>query len=156
MAVAVKALFFDVFGTLVDWRSAIAREAEAILKPQGHALDWPAFADAWRGEYQGAMEEVRSGRIAFCKLDVLHRRNLDITLKRFGVTTLGEDEKRNLNLAWHRLDAWPDVPKGLARLKRHYLARAGVERQYFADGRSRPPQRFAVGRHSRRRDRRRL
>ena len=121
MAVAVKALFFDVFGTLVDWRSAIAREAEAILKPQGYALDWPAFADAWRGEYQGAMEEVRSGRIAFCKLDVLHRRNLDITLKGFGVTALGEDDKRNLNLAWHRLDAWPDVPKGLARLKRQYL-----------------------------------
>ncbi len=121
MAVAVKALFFDVFGTLVDWRSSIAREAEAILKPPGYALDWPAFADAWRGEYQGAMEEVRSGRIAFCKLDVLHRRNLDITLKGFGVTALGEAEKRNLNLSWHRLDAWPDVPKGLARLKRQYF-----------------------------------
>ena len=88
MAPAVKALFFDVFGTLVDWRSSIAREAEALLKPRGVALDWPAFADAWRGEYQGAMEEVRSGRIAFCKLDVLHRRNLDITLKRFGVDAI--------------------------------------------------------------------
>ncbi len=121
MAVAVKALFFDVFGTLVDWRSSIAREAEAILKPQGCALDWPAFADAWRGEYQGAMDEVRTGRIPFCKLDVLHRRNLEITLKRFGITALGEDDKRRLNLAWHRLDAWPDVPSGLARLKRQYL-----------------------------------
>src|SRR5580698_2463298 len=121
MAVAVKALFFDVFGTLVDWRTSIAREAEAMLKPRGFALDWPAFADAWRGEYQGAMEEVRSGRIPFSKLDVLHRRNLDITLKKFGVATLGEDDKRELNLAWHRLDAWPDVPPGLARLKRKYL-----------------------------------
>ena len=102
------------------------------------------------------MDEVRTGRIAFCKLDVLHRRNLDITLTRFGVTGLSEDDKRNLNLAWHRLDAWPDVPKGLARLKRQYPAGAGVERQYFADGRSGAPQRFAVGRHSRRRDRRRL
>ncbi len=121
MALAVKALFFDVFGTLVDWRTSIAREAQALLAPHGLTLDWPAFADAWRGEYQGAMEEVRSGRIAFCKLDVLHRRNLDITLARFGVTGLGEDDKRNLNLAWHRLDAWPDVPGGLKRLKRRFL-----------------------------------
>jgi len=120
MTVAVRALFFDVFGTLVDWRMSIAREAEAILKPLGHVLDWPAFADAWRGEYQGAMEEVRSGRIAFSKLDVLHRRNLEITLERFGIAGLSEDQKRNLNLAWHRLDAWPDVPPGLARLKRKY------------------------------------
>ena len=80
-----------------------------------------AFADAWRGEYQGAMDEVRTGRIAFCKLDVLHRRNLDITLKRFGVAGLGEDDKQNLNLAWHRLDAWPDAAGGLLRLKRNYL-----------------------------------
>ncbi|HUI15125.1 MAG TPA: hypothetical protein VL048_16840 [Xanthobacteraceae bacterium] len=63
MALAVKALFFDVFGTLVDWRTSIAREAQALLAPRGLTLDWPAFADAWRGEYQGAMEEVRSGRI---------------------------------------------------------------------------------------------
>ncbi len=121
MSIALKALFFDVFGTLVDWRTAIAREAETQLLPLGVALDWPAFADAWRGEYQGAMEEVRAGRMAFCKLDMLHRRNLEITLKRFGVAPLGEDAMRNLNLAWHRLDAWPDVPSGLARLKRKYL-----------------------------------
>ncbi len=121
MAAAVKALFFDVFGTLVDWRTGIAREAAALLKPHGVALDWMAFADAWRGEYQGAMDEVRTGRIAFCKLDVLHRRNLDITLKRFGVAGLGEDDKQNLNLAWHRLDAWPDAAGGLLRLKRNYL-----------------------------------
>jgi 2-haloacid dehalogenase len=121
MALAVKALFFDVFGTLVDWRSSIAREAEALLKPTGMALDYPAFADAWRGEYQGAMEEVRAGRIAFCKLDVLHRRNLELTLKRFAVADLSEDDKYKLNLAWHRLDAWPDVTRGLAQLKRDYL-----------------------------------
>ena len=121
MTVAVKALFFDVFGTLVDYRSSIAREAEAILKPQGIALDWPAFADAWRGEYQGALEEVRSGRMAYCKLDILHRRNLDITLQRFGVAALSEDKMRDLNMAWHRLDAWPDVPPGMVRLKRKFL-----------------------------------
>src|SRR4051812_50198153 len=62
MAQTPKALFFDVFGTLVDWRTGIARESERILSPLGHALDWPAFADAWRGEYQPAMREVRSGR----------------------------------------------------------------------------------------------
>ncbi len=121
MAAAVKALFFDVFGTLVDWRSSIAREAEAMLKPRGFALDWAAFADAWRGEYQGAMEEVRSGRMPFCKLDALHRRNLELTLRRFSVGSLSEDDKRALNLAWHRLDAWPDVAPGLARLKRKCL-----------------------------------
>ena len=85
MAAAVKALFFDVFGTLVDWRTVDCARGATLLEPRGVALDWPAFADAWRGEYQGAMEEVRAGRIAFCKLDVLHRRNLEIALKRFGV-----------------------------------------------------------------------
>ena len=115
MSVAVKALLFDVFGTLVDWRTSIAREAEALLKPLGYSLDWLAFADAWRGEYQGAMDEVRTGRIPFCKLDVLHRRNLDIVLPRFKVDTLGEDQRRELNLAWHKLDAWPDVPPALVR-----------------------------------------
>jgi 2-haloacid dehalogenase len=121
MPPAVKALFFDVFGTLVDWRAAVAREAEAVLAPRGYALDWLAFADAWRGEYQGAMHEVRSGRRAFCKLDVLHRENLDKVLQRFGAEALGEDDRQNLNLAWHRLDAWADVASGMARLKRRYL-----------------------------------
>lgn len=121
MTVAVKALFFDVFGTLVDWRTSIAREAEAMLKPLGFALDWLAFADAWRGEYQGAMDEVRTGRIPFCKLDVLHRRNLELILPRFKVDTLTEAQKRELNLAWHKLDAWPDVASGMKRLKRKFM-----------------------------------
>ena len=118
---APKALFFDVFGTLVDWRNSIAREAEVTLRPLGHALDWLAFADAWRGEYQPAMEEIRSGRMAFCKLDVLHRRNLEKILPRFNVAGLSEDVLRQLNLAWHRLDAWPDSAPGLKRLKRQCL-----------------------------------
>jgi 2-haloacid dehalogenase len=121
MTVAVKALFFDVFGTLVDWRTSIAREAESALKPLGIKVDWLAFADAWRGEYQGAMDEVRDGRIPFCKLDVLHRRNLEKILPRFKISGLTEAVLRDLNLAWHRLDAWPDVPPGLARLKRRFL-----------------------------------
>ncbi len=121
MTVPVKALFFDVFGTLADWRSGIARAAAAALKPKGFALDWAAFADAWRGEYQGALEEVRSGRIPFSKLDVLHLRNLELTLKRFDVMTLSDDDKHALNLAWHKLDAWPDVTPGLMRLRAKLL-----------------------------------
>jgi len=113
----VKALFYDVFGTLTDFRSSIAREAEALLKPKGYALDWPAFADAWRGQYQPALEEVRSGRRPYCKLDILHRENLGTVLQRFAVTGLSDDEKNMLTLGWHRLDAWPDVPQGLVRLK---------------------------------------
>jgi 2-haloacid dehalogenase len=115
-----RALFFDVFGTLVDWRSSIAREAQAILGPLGYSPDWLAFTDAWRGEYQGAMDEVRFGRIPFCKLDVLHRRNLEIVLPRFAISGLAEDVMHTLNLAWHRLDAWPDVPPGMAALKRRF------------------------------------
>ena len=113
----VQALFFDVFGSLVDWRTSIARESRTILEPLGHRLDWEAFADAWRGEYQPGMEEVRSGRIPFSKLDVLHRHNLERFLPRFGVTGLSDAVLHDLTLAWHRLDAWPDVPAALARLK---------------------------------------
>src|SRR5437773_6591606 len=83
-----KALFFDVFGTLVDWRTSIAREAEAILKPLGHARDWLAFATAWRDQYQPGMEAVRSGRIPFSKLDRLHRLNLERILPTFGLEKL--------------------------------------------------------------------
>src|SRR5215470_12862320 len=118
---AVKALFFDVFGTLVDWRGSIAREAKAVLEPLGHKADWPAFADAWRGEYQPAMEEVRDGRIAFSKLDVLHRRNLERILPGFAIADLSEDVMAHLNRAWHRLDAWADVAPGLHQLKRKFL-----------------------------------
>src|SRR6516165_11568681 len=117
----VKALFFDVFGTLVDWRTGIAREAESHLKSRGYALDWLAFADAWRAQYQPGMEEVRSGRIPFSKLDVLHRRNLERILPRFGLKDLPEDVLHNLNLAWHRLDAWPDVTPGMKRLRQRFL-----------------------------------
>jgi 2-haloacid dehalogenase len=117
----LRALFFDVFGTLVDWRTSIARESDAILRPQGFALDWPAFADAWRDEYQPGMEEVRNGTIPFSKLDVLHRRNPERFLPRFGVTDLSDETLRELTLAWHRLDAWPEVPAALARLKTKFL-----------------------------------
>src|SRR5258708_30906574 len=105
---SIKALFFDVFGTVVDWSTSIARESELILKPKGYALDWLAFADAWRNEYQPAMEEVRTGVIPFSKLDVLHRRNLERVLPRFKVAGLDEATMRHLNHAWHRLHGLPD------------------------------------------------
>jgi 2-haloacid dehalogenase len=116
----LKALIFDVFGTLVDWRTCIARETEAALLPLGLRVDGPAFADAWRAEYQPAMQEVRSGRMPFCKLDALHRRNLDVVLQNFGLDAVDDGTRRHLNLAWHRLDAWPDVGAGLRRLRARY------------------------------------
>ena len=119
----VKALFFDMFGTVLDWRTGVARSAEAILTPRGYSLDWLAFADAWRAQYDPGMEEVRSGRIPYTKLDILHRRMLDLFLPRFGVTGLSEDVLWDLTLSWHRLDGWPDVATGFPRLgKKFFLA----------------------------------
>ena len=86
----VQALFFDVFGTVVDWRNGVAREAEKVLKPLGYSLDWLAFADAWRDQYQPGMEEVRSGGKPFVKLDVIHRLMLDRIRPRFGLEKLDE------------------------------------------------------------------
>ena len=117
----VKALFFDVFGTLVDWRSGVAREAESILSPLRPGVDWSAFADAWRDQYQPSMEEVRSGRLPYTKLDVLHRRSLALVLARFGFRELEEAMLDRLTQAWHRLDAWSDVSAGLERLRRRYV-----------------------------------
>jgi 2-haloacid dehalogenase len=119
----VKALVFDVFGTLVDWRTSVARESQRLLEPLGHKLNWLEFADAWRAEYQPGMEEVRSGRIPFSRLDIIHRRMLDRIRPRFGLDKLDEAIVKDLNFAWHRLDAWPDVPAALQRLrKRFFLA----------------------------------
>lgn len=116
----VKALLFDVFGTLVDWRSSIASEAQSSLGPLRVRTDWHAFADAWRDQYQPAMQAVRSGEIPFSKLDVLHRRNLDVVLRDLGLDHVDEATRLQLNGAWHRLDAWPDVAQGLARLRTRF------------------------------------
>lgn len=116
----VKALTFDVFGTVVDWRRSITREAETALGPKGYALDWNGFALAWRARYQPAMERVRNGGRGFVKLDVLHRENLLEVLEQFGVAGLPDAEIDDLNRAWHRLDPWPDVLPGMARLRAAY------------------------------------
>jgi len=117
----VKALLFDVFGTLVDWRTGVARESRVVLEPLGYKLDWIAFADAWRAEYQPAMEEVRTGRVPFSKLDVIHRRMLDRIRSRFDLESLAEPALRELNRSWHRLDAWNGVTAALHRLRGRFL-----------------------------------
>jgi 2-haloacid dehalogenase len=117
----VAALFFDVFGTVVDWRTGIAREAKAILQPLGFDLDWLAFADAWRAGYQPAMEEVRRGNKGYVRLDILHREILDRIRGGFGLRELDESTLASLNLAWHRLDAWEDAQRAFPRLHRKFL-----------------------------------
>lgn len=116
-----RALFFDVFGTLVDWRNGIARESEAILSPLGHGLDWLAFADDWRAQYQPTLEQVRSGARAYAKLDALHRENVQPVLARHGVTDVSEQTLDELMNAWRRLPPWPDVPDALRRLRARFL-----------------------------------
>ena len=115
---SVQALFFDIFGTVVDWRGTIAQRAPGIV---GHAFDSAAFADAWRAEYQPAMERIRTGGRGYVKLDVLHRENLDRILPRFGLADLAEDKRQALNQLWHRLDGWPDAAPGLAQLRAKFL-----------------------------------
>ena len=117
----LKALLFDVFGTVVDWRSSIDREMTAYFTGRQIERDWGAFADAWRRRYQPAMEEVRSGNRPFIKLDELHRENLIDTLGEFGLKDLSDEAIDHLNRAWHRLDPWPDTVEGLQRLKQHYI-----------------------------------
>ncbi len=117
----VKALTFDVFGTVVDWRSSIIREGEAFGKARGLGVDWAAFADRWRAMYQPAMEEVRSGRRPWTKLDALHRESLDKLVGEFGIKGASDADLDELNRAWHRLDPWSDSVPGLTRLKRKYV-----------------------------------
>jgi 2-haloacid dehalogenase len=117
----VKALVFDVFGTVVDWRQSIVRELTAFGNGRSISHDWGRFADDWRGLYQPSMEEVRSGRRSWTILDDLHRESLARLLDRYGIKGLGPHEIENLNRAWHRLDPWPDVVDGLTRLKRRYI-----------------------------------
>ena len=118
---AIKALVFDVFGTVVDWRSSIVRNGEALTAAKGIAVDWPAFADAWRAGYQPAMQRARSGEIEWTNVDGLHRFILDEIIPRFGLDALDEAERQHLNRVWHRLDAWPDAVEGLTRVKRSHV-----------------------------------
>ena len=113
----IRALVFDVFGTVVDWRGSLIREGKALGARRHLDVDWTAFADAWRGGYQPAMQKVRTGQLPWMNIDQLHRLILDELLKQFDIRGLKEAEKDQFNRAWHRLDAWPDVTPGLTRLR---------------------------------------
>jgi 2-haloacid dehalogenase len=117
----VKALVFDVFGTVVDWRTSVTREVEALAKRQGLTIDGAKFADAWRAGYGPSMNRVRTGELPWTKLDALHRMTLDKILVDFGITSLSEAEKDALNRSWHRLRPWPDSVAGLTRLKKKFI-----------------------------------
>jgi 2-haloacid dehalogenase len=117
----VQALLFDVLGTVVDWRGSIIDELNRFGAEKRIAADWAAFTDDWRGLYQPAMEEVRSGRRPWTILDVLHRESLDTLLARYAIAGLSEADKVHLNRVWHRLKPWPDVVEGLTRLKGRYI-----------------------------------
>ena len=117
----VKALVFDVFGTVVDWRTSVAQEVRDLAKRKCVSVDGEKFADAWRAGYGPSMNRVRSGELPWTKLDALHRMTLDRILVEFNLTTLSEAEKDALNRAWHRLRPWPDSVSGLTRLKKKFI-----------------------------------
>jgi len=115
----IRAVLFDVFGTVVDWRGSIARQVRAI--PELKGIDGEQFADRWRAKYQPAMEKVRSGLRQWVKLDDLHYENLVELLDELGVESLSDEATKHLNYAWHRLSPWPDSVAGLTRLKTNYI-----------------------------------
>jgi 2-haloacid dehalogenase len=118
----VKALVFDVFGTVVDWRGSVIREGEELARAKGLAVDWPRFADEWRREgYVAGMERVRRGELPWMKVDRLHRLKLDELLATYQVGGLDEAEIAHFNRVWHRLSPWPDSVSGLARLKERFI-----------------------------------
>lgn len=117
----VEALVFDVFGTCVDWRGSITREARRWSRDFGRTIDGEGLADAWRAAYGPSMEEVKSGRRSFTYLDTLHRETLNRIAPRFGLGGLDEKTLDHINRVWHRLDPWPDTVPGLRRLRAKFL-----------------------------------
>jgi 2-haloacid dehalogenase len=117
----VKALTFDVFGTVVDWRGSIVRDCTKFGAARGIDIDWAAFADTWRGAYRPSMDRVRRGELPWTNLDTLHRMVLNELLVKFGVSGLSEADLDHLNRVWHRLDPWPDAVEGLTRLRRRFV-----------------------------------
>jgi 2-haloacid dehalogenase len=114
----IRACLFDVFGTVVDWRTSVSRDLAGFAKEKNVAgVDWLEFALEWRKLYQPSMDEVRSGRRAFTILDVLHRESLEKLVARYRIRGLSEADLEHMNRVWHRLDPWPDVVKGLLLLK---------------------------------------
>jgi len=121
---SIKALTFDVFGTVLDWRTPILREGKQLGKTKGLAVDWGELADVWRKGYQPAMDRVRRGELSWTNFDALQRLILDEVLSEFGLASLGEPERDGLAQVWYRLRAWPDVKGGLRRLRRKFVVAA--------------------------------
>ena len=117
----VKALIFDTFGTVVDWRSSVTAEGEALGRAKNLTRDWAAFADAWRAGYRPAIERIRRGETPFVDVEQIHRARLEELLEQFEIAGLSETEIDQLNRAWHRLEPWPDSVPGLSRLKRKFI-----------------------------------
>lgn len=117
----IKALVFDVFGTVVDWHGSVAREVRQLARAKGLRVNAVKFAKAWRAGYRPAMDRVLRGEAPFRKIDAIHRAILEDVLKQFRVATLTEEEKAHLNLVWHRLKPWPDAVRGLKRLKSKFI-----------------------------------
>lgn len=117
----IKALVFDVFGTVVDYRSTIIREGEQFNQTRGLRIDWAGFSDAWRGRYRPTMERVARGELPWMNLDALHWLSLEETLEEFAITDLTGPEKEHLHRVWHRLEPWPDAVEGLNRLREKHI-----------------------------------
>jgi 2-haloacid dehalogenase len=117
----IKALTFDVFGTVVDWHGSVAREVRELARTKGLRVNAAKFAKAWRAGYRPAMDRVRRGEAPFEKIDIIHRAILEDVLTQFRIATLTEAEKAHLNLVWHRLRPWPDAVRGLKRLKSKFV-----------------------------------
>jgi 2-haloacid dehalogenase len=121
VADSVKALTFDVFGTVVDWRGSIIREGQLLAAKKGYNVDWARFADSWRSGYGPAMNKVRTGELPWTKIDDLHRMILDDLVEEYSLTGMSEAELVHFNEAWHRLSPWPDTVSGLNKLKSKYV-----------------------------------
>ncbi len=117
----IKALTFDVFGTVVDWRSSIMHEGSRLNREKALNVDWSEFADAWRGMYQPSLSRIRNGERPWANLDQLHRESLETLIHRFGLDALDQTELDHLNRVWHRLEPWSDAVEGLLRLKRNFI-----------------------------------
>ena len=117
----VKAVLFDVLGTLVDWRGSLIADLTQFGRERGISADWHAFADAWRAAYRPSMQRVRSGELAWTILDRLHRLSLDRLIEEFGIGGLSEQDRQHINRLWHRLRPWPDTVEGLLQIKRSYI-----------------------------------
>ena len=148
---SVKALVFDTFGTVVDWRTSVTQEVEQLARKKGLTVDGAKFADAWRAGYRPSMDRVRTGELPWTKLDRLHRMTLDRILIDFGIKGLSETETDALNRAWHRLRPWPDASGWTHTAEEEIHHRPSLERQHLADDEHGETLGITVGLHSGRR-----